>query len=56
MWITSNEMVGQRVAIYTSYDDEEEATVIAVSDRNDSIKVKADDGEILIGNQWEPLD
>ena len=52
IWDTANEMVGQRVIITTAYGDEEAATVLAVSTRNANIKVRADDGDILIGNQW----
>ena len=53
-WITSDPMIGERVIISTAYGEEEAATVLAVSDRNANIKVRADDGDILIGNQWEP--
>ena len=55
MWIINDEMVGDRVAIQTEPGEWEDATVIAVSDHTANIKVKADDGDILIGNQWEPL-
>lgn len=53
-WITTNEMVGERVIISTAYGEDETATVLAVSDRTANIRVRADDGDILIGNQWEP--
>ena len=57
MWNTTDEMVGRRVTIYTVYNDEETATVLAISTKNCNIKVRAHkDGEILIGNQWEPMD
>ena len=43
--------------IYTAYGEDEEAVVLAVSDRSDTIKVKARaDGEIMVGNQWYELD
>lgn len=54
-WNTANEMVGQRVTIYTASGDEEAATVLAVSTRNANIKVRADGGEIMIGNQWDEI-
>lgn len=57
MFITNDELVGRRVWIMTGCGDEEAATVLAVSDTTDKIKVRADDyGEVLIGNQWEPMD
>ena len=57
MWNTNDEMVGQHVSIYTAHGNEETATVIAVSTKTTNIKVRADeDGEIMIGNQWEPID
>ena len=56
MWITTDPMVGQKVYIYTCFDEEEIATVLAVSDTTANIKVKLEDGAILIGNQWEPAD
>ena len=56
-WTTNDELVGQRVLIYTGYGDEEPATVLAVHRQLDLIKVRADDdGETLIGNQWEHLE
>ena len=55
MWIENDELVGRRVAIYTCHDECEEATVLAVSDRTGNIRVLTDDGEILIGNQWDDL-
>ena len=54
MWNTKDSLVGQRVTIYTAYDDEETVTVLAVSDKSDMIKVRAEDGTVMIGNQWEP--
>lgn len=55
-WTTNNELVGRTVLILTGYDDEELATVIAVSTITDLIRVRSeDDGRILIGNQWEDL-
>lgn len=55
MWTTDDDMIGQQVAIYTADGESEIATVLAVSDRNANIKVRADDGEILIGNQWDEI-
>ena len=51
---TNDELVGQRVWIEDGYGDGEEATVIAVSTGSYTIKVRADDGDVLVGNQWEP--
>ena len=56
MWNTADELVGQRVEIYTSQGDSEIAVVLAVSDRTSNIKVRSEDGAVLIGNQWEALD
>lgn len=53
---TDDEMVGQRVWIYSSHGEGEPALVLAVSTRNANIRVLADDGEVMIGNQWEPMD
>ena len=57
---TNDEMVGQRVWIDCGDGEDTPATVIAVGVDTDRIKVRADepeyDGEILIGNQWEPMD
>ena len=55
-WNTDDPLVGERVIIFTSYGEEEPATVLAVHDRIDSLRVRADDGDILIGNQWQPID
>lgn len=55
MWNVNDGLVGRRVEIETSYGDFEEATVIAVSDRTANIKVRADDGDILIGGQFEEI-
>lgn len=52
-WNYKDELVGQRVSVYTGYGDCEDATVIAVSDSTSNIKVRTDDAEILIGNQWD---
>ncbi len=52
-WITTDDLVGKRVTIYTACGEEEPATVLAVSDRTTNIKVRDDDGDILIGNQWD---
>ena len=52
---TADLMVGQRVSIETGYGEEEVATVIAVSTRTTTIKVRAENGDILCGNQWEPV-
>jgi hypothetical protein len=54
-FVTNDSMVGERVVIYTGDGGDELATVIAVSDCNANIKVRADDGDILIGNQWDSL-
>ena len=53
MWNTLDPMVGERIEIATGYDEFEVATVIAVNTRNANIKVRADDGDVLIGNQWD---
>ena len=50
----SDSIIGRRVAIYTAHGDCEEATVIAEL-HNGTIKVRTDDGEVLIGNQWDDL-
>jgi len=56
-WITEDVLVGQTVEISTCYGETELAVVLAVSDRNAQIKVRAvEDGEILIGGQWEQID
>jgi hypothetical protein len=55
MFITNNELVGRRVEIQTAQDEWETALVIAVSDRTANIKVRAEDGDILIGGQWEEI-
>lgn len=52
-WNYEDEMIGERVQIWTAYGDYEDATVIAVSDSTTNIKVRTDDAEIMIGNQWE---
>ena len=54
-WNTTDELVGQRVEIYFADGETEEATVIEVHTQNANIKVRADDGEILIGNQFETI-
>ena len=55
-WITDDELVGRRVFIITSQcDDGEEATVVGVHPTNTVIRVRTDDGEILIGNQWDDI-
>ena len=53
-WNTNDPMVGEKVYIQTGYENDEIATVLAVSTKSDLIRVKALDGEVLIGNQWEP--
>ena len=53
MFHTNDDLVGHRVMIDTGYGETELATVIAVSDTTSNIKVRADDGEILTGNQWD---
>lgn len=57
-WNKHDELVGKKVFIYLAYaGDEEIATVIAVAkDDSGRIKVLAEDGEVLVGNQWEEVD
>ena len=55
MWNTKDPMVGEKVYIQTCYGEEETAVVLAVSTINANLRVRSEeDGEILIGNQWEP--
>ncbi len=59
-WITNDklvgDMVGEKVWIYTEYGEGLLATVLAVSDRSGTIRVRCeDDGEIMVGNQWEQV-
>ena len=54
-WVTQDELVGRRVVIYTGHDEEEEATVIGVHPTHSTIRVRTDDGEILVGNQWDDI-
>ncbi len=56
MWITDDELVGFRVTIYTDYGEEESAIVLAVSDSTTNIRVMADDGTVMVGNQYDELD
>ena len=54
-WNTDDPIVGQRVLCDVGYEPQE-GTVLAVSRRRDgTIKVQFDDGQILVGNQWEEL-
>ena len=53
MFHTNDDLVGHRVMIDTGYGETELATVIAVSDKTCNIKVRTDDGEILVGSQWD---
>lgn len=55
-WNTTDELVGRKVIVYTVWDEEEFATVLAVHNLIDSIRVRTDDGEILIGNQWDEIE
>ena len=56
-WNTEDELVGQTVEIFTSFDESEIGHVVAVHRLTDTIKVRAhDDGALLIGNQWEPAE
>ena len=56
LWNTRHSLVGTRVLCQVAHDESEEALVLAVSRRDDGIiKVQMDDGEILVGNQWEEL-
>ena len=52
-WITDDAMVGQRVLTYDFYGEQTLATVLAVSDHTANIKVRADNGDILIGNTFD---
>lgn len=52
-WDTTDAMVGERVTITTIYGEHEPATVIAIHPTQTLIKVRAADGDVLIGNQWE---
>ena len=45
-------LLGRRVYIQTRYDENEIATVVRTT-RSGMIKVRAEDGEFLWGNQWE---
>ncbi len=54
-WDTTDEYVGTRIEILTGPHEFEMATVVAVSTVNGNLKVRADDGEILIGNQFEEI-
>lgn len=54
MWNTNDDLVGHRVTIYTTHDDEP-ATVLAVSTRTANIKVIADNGDIMVGGQWDEI-
>jgi hypothetical protein len=50
-----DDLIGRRVLIYTAYGDSETGVVVAEIG-NGMIKVKSDeDGEILVGNQYEDL-
>lgn len=51
-WNITDELVGRRVICSDGYD-EFEATVIGVHPNSYTIRVRDDDGEILIGNQWD---
>ncbi len=53
-WDTSDPMVGEKVYIQLMGGDEELATVLAVSTSTCNIRVVDADGEVLVGNQWEP--
>ncbi len=53
MYITDHNLVGQTVTIYTCFGEGERATVLAVSDTSDKIKVETFDGDILTGAEWE---
>jgi hypothetical protein len=71
MWNTNDELVGQRILIgrsgvsqrtaratsrsFNCGYDEEEVTVLAVSTTTANIKVLTDDGDIMVGNQWEEV-
>ncbi len=53
MFIKNDDLVGNRVYIQTGYGEDELATIIAVSDTTDKVKVRTDDGDVLVGNQWD---
>ena len=53
MWNTKDDLVGRRVTIYDSMGDDETATVLAVSTRTANIRVITDDGDVLVGGQWD---
>ena len=55
MFITNDELVGRRIEIHTGQDEWENAIVIAVSDRTANIKVRTDDGDTMIGGEWEEI-
>ena len=54
-WNTDDELVGRRVWIETAYGEGEEATVLGVHPNNYTIRVRCDDGEVLVGNQWDDV-
>ncbi len=55
MWNTNDKKVGEKVLIYTGYGKWETATVIAVAMTNANLQVRSEDGEILIGDQWDDV-
>jgi len=54
-WNTTDELVGRRVWIETAYVEGEEATVLGVHPNSYTIRVATDDGEVLVGNQWDDV-
>ncbi len=52
-WIADDALVGRRVEIRTGYGESCTATIIAVSDRSDIIKVRTDDGDVMKGRTYE---
>ena len=53
VWDTTDEMVGERITIALGDWAYESAVVLAVHRTKDLFKVRADDGAILVGNQWD---
>jgi hypothetical protein len=55
MFHINDVLVGRRVSIDTGCGEYEFATIVAVSDKTCNIKVQTDDGEVLIGSQWDDV-
>ena len=54
MWTTNDGLVGQKVVCFQEFE-EFEGEVLAVNTSSSLIRVRDDEGEILIGNQWEEI-